>query len=404
MKNKILCIQISNNLINGKQDLTDVMQLYYDTLYKVKAKDGYIKPSGFWEIPLWITEIDHNIKTDIHICKDVKDTINFINNSDYTYICFSVLDVNAEIIKYIVKQCNKTEYRRFRQFIIGGYADLTYFKNSNNTHVFKTIKAFIEYLGVEYKQGCSYRLFRGVKTIPRLTLSTGCLYNCDFCTIENKITKIPTHIIEQQVKAFKPLKFKLVYINDKTFGQSTNYKLLPRIYKAIKEYNKEFKGFIIQTTTGQILKIPDKFIKDAHIKYIELGLESWNDSILKKYHKPSSEILCIQAFEKIEDLGCILNDVDVKVIPNIIIGIPEENNSTYERTLDFLKAYKFVISHLNIYNLAIYENTALSKRIKYNNSDKNELSVDKSFHKNKNAHKQFYNDIHKFGINILRGK
>lgn len=400
MKNKILCVQISTNLINGKYDSEDISQVYYKTLYDVKRNDGYYKPSDFWEIPLWITEINHNVKTDIRVCKDVKDTINFINNSNYTHICFSVLDVNAEIIKYVVKQCSD------KQFIIGGYADLTYFKNSANTHVFKTIKAFIEYLGIDYKQGCSYRLFKGFKTIPRLTLSTGCLNSCDFCTVENKITKIPTHIIEQQVKAFKPLKFKLVYINDKTFGQCTNYKLLPRIYQAIKEYNKEFEGFIIQTTTGQTLKIPDKFIKDAHIKYIELGIETYNDNILKQYHKPSSEKTTIESIRKIRNLRYyrIFNGIDIKMIPNIIIGMPEETKDTYFKTIDFLHHNKDIISHLNIYNLAIYENTVLSKRLKYENSDKNENSVNKSFHKNKNTHKQFYNDIHKLGINILRGK
>jgi len=395
MKNKILCIQISSNLINGKPNLKDISQMYYKTLYEVKRNDGYDKPPDFWEIPLWITEIDHNVKTDIHVCKDVKDTINFVNNSNYTQVCFSVLDTNLEIIKYIIKQCTHEDNKK--QFIIGGYADLTYFKNSAHTHVFKTIQQFIEYLGIEYKQGCSYRLFRGFKTIPRLTLSTGCLYNCDFCTIENKITRINTYIIEQQINSFKPLRFKLVYINDKTFGQCTNYKLLSQIYKVIKEYNKKFEGFIIQTTTGQLLKLSDKFIKDAHIKYIELGIETFNNNILKQYHKPSSELLSIKAFDKIRNL------YPVKVIPNIIIGLPEENKYTYIHTLEFLTAYKSIISHLNIYNLAVYDDTELSKRIKCSKEDKNELSVNKSFHRDKNVHKQFYNDIHKFGINILGG-
>lgn len=398
MENKILCIQISTNLINGKPDLSDISQLYYNTLYKVKSSDGYIKPSEFWELPLWITEIDFNVKTDLHVCTNVRHTIDFINDSDYTHICFSVLDVNSEIIKYIVKQVTQDKTNT-KKFIIGGYSDLTYFKNSNNTQVFKTIKKFIEYLGIEYKQGNSYKLFSGFKTIPRLTLSTGCTNRCDFCTIENKIVKTPTHVIEQQVKAFKPLKFKLVYINDKTFGQSKNYKLLPKIYKAIKEYNKEFKGFIIQTTTGQLLKLSDKYIKDAHIKYIELGIETYNDNILKQYHKPSSELLSLNAFEKIRNLRCILNDVDVKIIPNIIIGLLEETSYTYRRTLLFLYDNKDIISHLNIYNLAVYDNTELAKRIKPFNNNNNELKVNSDKQSNVN----FYDFIHRLGIDILKG-
>lgn len=41
--NKVLCVQISTNLINGKPDLTDISQQYYNKLYKVKTNDGYIK-------------------------------------------------------------------------------------------------------------------------------------------------------------------------------------------------------------------------------------------------------------------------------------------------------------------------------------------------------------------------
>ena len=394
MKPKILCIQISNTLINGKPDLTDISQKYHNTLYKVKSKEGYIKPSEFWEIPLWVTEISFNVDTELYVCKDIDKTVDYLLLSNYGYVCFSVLEVNKDIIQEIIKKYN-SRGSRDSTFVLGGYIDFTKFFLSNTLYA-KTIKEFIELLGIKYKQGNSYRLFKDFKTIPRLTLSKGCLNHCDFCTVENKIIKTSVQVIEQQVKAFKPLKFKLVYINDKTFGQCSNYKLLPRIYKAIKEYNKDFKGFIIQTTTGQILKLSDKFIKDSHIKYIELGVESWNDSILKKYHKPSREILCIQAFEKIQRL------YPDRVIPNVIIGIPEETQLTYSRTLEFLTAYKTIISHLNIYNLVVYNNTELNKRIKSTDADKNELSVTKSFHKDKYLHQAFYNAIHSFGIDVLK--
>ena len=155
-------------------------------------------------------------------------------------------------------------------------------------------------------------------------------------------------------------------------------------------------AFIIQTTTGQLLNLSNDFIKCAHIKYIELGVETFNDNILKQYHKPSSEILCIKAFEKIRNLSYITN---IKVIPNIIIGMPEETTYTYRKTLLFLFDNKDITSHFNIYNLAIYDNTKLAKRIKPSDNNSNELKVNSS----KQCNINFYDHIHKLGIAILKG-
>lgn len=395
MKPRILCIQISNTLIN-KRDKNDISQNYYEKLYKNREINGYYKNIHFWELPQWVAEIDYNIKVDFHICTNVRDTINFIDNSNYTHICFSVLDVNSEIIKYIVKQVTQNK-NNTKQFIIGGYSDLTYFKNSCNTRVFNDIKKFIEHLGLEYKKGFSYRLFGGVKTIPRLTLSSGCYNNCDFCTIGKTVKKTPTHIIEKQINAFKPLKFKLVYLNDKTFGQCGNYKLLLRIYKEIKSYNLQFEGFIIQTTATQFNKLSNDFIKQSHIRFVEIGIETFNDDILKKYHKPHTCNNIIDSCIKITNLD------NIKLIPNIIIGIPEETVITYNNTLNFLNCYKHIISHLNIYNLAVYDNTKLADIIKAkDNNDKNENTVIKSFNKDKyDLHNRFYNEIFKFGLSTL---
>jgi tRNA A37 methylthiotransferase MiaB len=261
--------------------------------------------------------------------------------------------------------------------------------------IFESIKNFIEFLGLNYKEGYNYSHFKDYEVIPRLTLSTGCLNNCTFCTIEKILKEVHIGTILRQTRSFKPLKFKLVYINDKTFGQCANYKLLPGLYREIKTYNKKFEGFIIQTTTSQFLKLDNEFIHEAHIKFIELGIETFNDPILKKYHKPSNEFLSEQSIDKIRELKT------VQLIPNILIGIPEETEFTYARTLNFLNTHKNIISHLNIYNLAVYDNTPLSKTLKHTESDKNENSINKSFHKNKNIHIQFYKDVHEFGINIL---
>ena len=405
-KDKILCVQISTHLINGKPDMKDISTQYYIDLYNKKQKDGYFKESDFWEIPLWITELDYNTPVDFYICKNIEDTVKYLLEHKYKYVCFSVLDVNKEIINNIMTKYNGyvvANYADSITFIFGGYIDFNYFHGLTHK-IFKTIKDFITFLGIEYKQGNSYRLFKGYSVIPRLTLSTGCLNNCDFCTVERKIKETPKDVIEQQINAFKPLKFELVYINDKTFGQCANYPILPMLYHKIKKYNKNFKGFIIQTTTTQFNKISDKFLFYSHIKYVELGIESFNDDILKKYHKPSSERTILDSAWKIIDFNmCTGSIYHIKLIPNIIIGMPEETKETYQRTIRFLERHNNIISHYNIYNLAVYDNTPLASRINASDQDKNELNVTKTFHKDKNVHIWFYNKIHSMGIDQLKG-
>ena len=402
--NKILCVQISTHLINGEPDLKDISTKYYVDLYKKKNKDGFFKGSDFWECPLWITEIDYNTPVDFYICKDIKDTVKYLLDHKYKYVCFSVLDVNKDIIKEIITTFNDSVHSNIKHttiFVLGGYIDFTKFYLDWCIYP-KSIKDFITFLGIEYKQGNSYRLFKGYSVIPRLTLSTGCLNNCDFCTVERKIKRTPTKIIKQQINAFKDLKFELIYINDKTFGQCDNYPMLPMLYYDIKKYNKNFKGFIIQTTTTQFNKISDKFLFYSHIKYVELGIESFNDDILKKYHKPSSERTILDSTGKIIDFNmCTGSMYHIKLIPNIIIGMPEETKETYQRTIRFLERHSNIISHYNIYNLAVYDNTPLASRINASDQDKNELNVTKTFHKDKNVHIWFYNKIHSMGIDQL---
>jgi uncharacterized radical SAM superfamily protein len=404
----ILCIQISTNLINKDINKNDIMNKYHNKLYKVKYKDGYYKGSDFWEVPKWIGLINYNVPCDLYVCKDIDKTVNYLLSNDYDFVCFSVLDVNKDIIKKIIN----SDKLKSKTFIIGGYINFDKYLHQlkhGNCIYFDKIKDFINwfynkhdtFLKVRnFKYGFNYSIFKGFKCIPRLTLSEGCLNNCDFCTIEHKLKRITISDILKEIESFKDLDFKLIYINDKTFGQCHNYRILSSLYKRIKAFNKKFKGFIIQTTSTTFLyKFTHDFLSLSHIKFVEIGLESFNDNILGKYHKPSN----CDSIKRVFDYVRFHNKISINsvyIIPNIIIGFPEENITTYNNTLNILNKYQDVISHFNIYNLAIYNNTKIANKIKHTKTDSNELNVNKSFHTS-NIHKLFYNTIFKLGLNFL---
>jgi len=393
---KILFLQCSTNLINKGINKNNIASLYYEGIYTYKKEDGYYKGVDFWELPLWIAEISGllaDYEKTLHIVKDINETKNFLNNNSFDYILFSALDVNKNFYIDIVK-----DYKNTAIFLIGGYIDFSIFKDFNNVKVFESIPLLADFLKIDYKYNLDFSLFKGNYTIPRLTLSTGCKNHCKFCTIEKTIKEKSLQDVIMQAKSFEELNFKLIYLNDKTFGQAKNYNDLKIAYKIIKTYNKNFKGFIIQTTTAQILKkgfIED--LKNNYVVIVEIGIETYNNDLLFNLRKPQNTKTIDKAIE-------LLHNADIKIIGNFIIGFINETKETYNNTLNFIKKNKEKLYILNIYNLALYSNAELAKEIKHIENDTNELIQEKSFYNDtqKQANNHFYNAIFKIGLRILK--
>jgi len=386
---RILMVQFSSGLLTeGKED--PAAKAYYDKLYALRK--GYNRPADFWEIPRWMGEMAnfaHN--TDVYVVRDMDEAKRFLATAGYGTIAFSALDVNQHLIKDIAGTYGG-------KIAVGGYVAPDSFKDYANVTRYENMEDFAKDQGVAYRPGTNYGHFTGTRTIPRLCLSKGCLHKCAFCTVPKGVTELSQQAIDSQVESFRDLDAELVYLDDKTFGQAPNSQRLIEIYERLKAQNANFKGFIVQTTAAQMRKTSVKFLKDAGIKFVELGVESYNDSVLKSMHKPASEKLIDAAVAKLREAG-------VSFVPNIMIGLPGENAVTYRRTLDFLRENSDIISHINIYNLALYEGTELSDVLESQDAgDVNENQIAKSFHKDPQIVIDFANEAYKLGMELLDRK
>lgn len=319
---KILFVQFANSVYKRHSSC----DAYWDAFYNRWENIGYYKGNNSFEIPKWIAEINYftpGIEKELFWCHhDVSEVTNKIQDSLVDYVLFSLMNANQDYICSIVCKCPQ------QKFIIGGYNDV-YLKKLRrefqNVTICDTTENVSRILGREYFFGTNYSLFKGEKTIPRLTMSYGCLNNCKFCIVPHgKVKSVDEGLIKQQIKSFNELNYKLIYIDDKTFGQSANY----RTIKSLNPVSSDFNGFIVQTTSGMLIKKAEEF-KSIGVYVAEYGLETYNDSILKKYRKPSSE-----RFSDIAIETC--NDVGLKLIANVIIGLPEETEETYQRTFDYV--------------------------------------------------------------------
>lgn len=382
---RTLMIQFNSDLISTDTD--PLKKAHDDKLYSTRP--GYHRLGDTWEVPKWMGEVSNTVpNSDVYFVRDMAEAKTFLAKSGYDHITFSALDVNRDNIKELAKDFKG-------EVSIGGYVDLTFFADLKNTKTYDSIQAMAEDRGLEYKPGTDYSHFESSQTIPRLCMSKGCLHKCTFCVVPKGITEMTMEVMNDQADEIAKADATLVYVDDKTFGQAKNHSYLPELYNRIKKKNPEFEGFIIQTTAAQMGKLNDQLLRDAHIKFIEIGVESYNDDILKKLHKPANEKLIDAAADKARRLG-------IDLIPNVLLSLPQETAETYAHTLAWLRANQDIISHINTNNLALYEGTELAEEIGIEDAkDINENQVKKSFHKDPEMHVAAAVELYKLGNEIL---
>lgn len=388
-KSDTLMVQFSN----GVTKTEDLGEEYYNDLYS--KREGYVRPADFWEVPEWMATIAHNIPSvDALVVRDMDSAIKAADK--YKTVMFSALDVNKDLIKEFAQKFPG-------RVIVGGYIPKEFFAGTK-VEFFDNVKDAMTATGHEYSEGTDFRHFQNTETIPRLCMSSGCAHKCAFCTVPKKIQAATLEDITRQVESFKPLQFTWVYLNDKTFGQAKNHTAIVDLNKKLQQQNPGFKGFIIQTTAPQFLKFSDEFLRDSGIKFVELGMESYNDEILAKINKPHREKQLDAAVEKMRQNNIVF-------IPNVLVGLAGKDKSgkawsetaeTYQHTLDWLESNADIISHINIYNLALYQGTELANQLEpMAEVDVNENVVRKSYMEDPELHERFYKRFIQFGQDQL---
>lgn len=386
---RTLMVQFDTHLQSfGGKITRDEASAYYDKLYSGK-REGYSRMADFWEIPQWMGFAAHLFgDSDVYVVRDMAQAKKFLNEAKYGKVIFSSMDVNRELIRDLAKDYDGT-------LDVGGYVDPKYFSDIPNVKWNDSLKTLADNAGVNYSEGVDYRHFVGSDSLPRLTLSSGCKFKCAFCTIEKVVKTAPEELVKQQAEEIAKLGTKLVYLNDKTFGQAPNYQMLSELNTMMKEKNPNFQGFVVQTTASQMVKLPKDWLAKSGIKFVELGIESYNDPILRSVRKPATEGLMDESTQALREAG-------ITLIPNVLIGLPGETAETYARTLDFLKRNSDIISHANIYNLAVYKDTEMAKRITTASpGDYDENVREKTFYTDPEVHRVFAGDLYKMGEEFL---
>ena len=320
---------------------------YKDLVYTKLKPLGFVRWHYLEEIPIWIPRIMNpitksatlsdkigiciiNTPIDEGIIKDVLDaikpdyvfTFRLPSNTDFIDDFTRVVKSFDDNIKVIVCGHNKPDY---------------------------SIQDLCDELHIKNVLGYNYSIFKTNECIPRLQLSVGCDFDCEFCVTDRNIIIRDYKDIKSDIDTMTELKFKLVRVDDNTFGQNANYKLLGLSYDDIKEFNNNFNGFIIRTSP--VLAKNDYFCKELHnlgIKIVELGIESGDEEELKHFKKPFSTSDSIDAINNLNKLG-------LYVVANIIVNSPFQTEEAFNNTLAFIENNKNNILYYNIHNYSDYK-------------------------------------------------
>lgn len=340
-------VQISDSLMMSGDADAKWVDDYYAKVYE--GMPGYRKPEHYMELPLWIPVISgmagDRYGQQVHMVTNVEESAQELAETPGTLL-FSTIESNAPQTKELLERLSN------KRIIMGGHVDPADFAKYPNVTFLGSPSELQQHLsGLNANATPDNKLFTGVETIPRLTLSGGCLFACEFCMVPRQITTPSEDAIWEQVESFKPLGFELVYLDDKSFGQAPNWRMIGQVTEEIRKYNPDFKGYIVQTTAniaaGDSRKEDGSIeaFKELGVQYTEIGVESVNPETFLAMRKPYHLKHLETVMEKARDL-------DMPIIPNFIFGHPLDTGR-YDNFVAWTEEHRDVIPAVNVNFLSV---------------------------------------------------
>ena len=336
--------------------------------------DNYFVPEGsLWEMPLWVAHftgmLDHigytpNFSDLSRTTPSVEECTKHLLSSTRAedVVMFSPLAQNFELAIGVSR--NLIDNRR--KTILGG--NMSSLADDHDATVIHHGQATPQSLQSSLVNGRAtltnildrgdnanwlpdYRLlasYRGKVPLLRLNASHGCLFRCDFCgdAWSNKLNVVPPSVLEYEVRQFERLfpDTRLIYIGDKTFGQSKE--AVQNLLDVFSD-RPDFR-FIVQTHVMAISSELLDAMERLGVVVVEMGFESAADDLMKQNHKGNRTLDFY--LEKMS----LISERNMRLVLNILSGLPTEDRNAHEQTVSFINNAPAEAWLFNLYNFVPY--------------------------------------------------
>jgi len=353
----------------------DVVDYYrdYGRVFSEVASDYFVPEGGLWELPLWVAHLAGMLKSVGYVPRfsDLSTTPPQIDACAAELLAqtrvgdallFSPLAQNLDLAVAVSRQlmtCGRVTLLggNMTPLVADGDATIVHHGHVTPQGLEAALAGRHPPMVHPLKRGevaswrPSYDLldgYRGKVPLLRLNASHGCLYACDFCgdAWSRRLVLVEADVLECEVTQFEQRfpEIGLIYIGDKTFGQSP---------EAVRNLLKVFAGrdrfrFIVQT---HILALDDDLIgamERLGVVVVELGFESASTSLLRENHKPHLQLPVLA------DRIARLTERGIRVVLNVLSGLPGETREDHCRTLDVISDRRTGAWLYNLYNFVPY--------------------------------------------------
>jgi oxygen-independent coproporphyrinogen-3 oxidase len=177
-----------------------------------------------------------------------------------------------------------------------------------------------------------------------------CLY-CDFPSYENMESSINEYVkvLSEEVKDLKYKKFNTIFI-----GGGTPTFLSLKEWRVLKEaLNSKLVEqpieFTVEVNPGTADKEKLVFLKNMGVNRLSIGLQAWQESLLKNLGRIHSRIDFLELYKSARKIGFDNINID------LMYGLPGQSFENWKETLDQVTLLK--PEHISCYSLIIEENT-----------------------------------------------
>lgn len=355
----------------------------YGSLFKLYFEDYFIPEEEIWELPLWVAHIAGMVREigGIPVLDDLskhradaKVCIDALMGSTRPGDILLVSPLAQNFL--LTLEVSRHMMAAGRTTVIGGnMAPLATASDATVVHHGQATPASLRkalsgaptevenYLSRRDIAGWipDYGLLRHYNNkVPllRLNASHGCLFRCEFCgdAWSRKLVLVTREAIEAEVRQFETIfpDTKLIYIGDKTFGQSPEaVECLLQVFANRPQYR-----FIVQT---HFLALKDSLIDQMQqlgVVAVEIGFESASTELMLQNRKATKDLKVLRnSLRRMRNRG-------IKVVLNVLNGLPQEDEDAHHKTLDFMRLSSEEVSLFNLYNFVPYPLTPLFPRLR----------------------------------------